>query len=275
MKEPLRCLSMGWGVQSFTIAAMMALDELPRVDVLIHSDTEHEKQETYEFARQWTPWLGEHGLTVATVRSANTNVKRPEWRDGGVMIPVFTIDKAEGTHGQITRQCTGNWKVKPIRTFVRAELERRGIRKEPGAVEMWMGISADEWPRIRTSDVKYITNVYPLVDRNITRNGCLTWLAQHGFPTPPKSACTFCPYHSIAAWKELKRKGGPERKGGPDWDEAVAVDAEMREVRRFHEVYVHPYRVPLEEAVHLPEDDGQLTLELGLEQPCDSGHCWT
>ena len=35
--EPLRFLSLGWGVQSWTLAAMMALDELPRADYLVHA----------------------------------------------------------------------------------------------------------------------------------------------------------------------------------------------------------------------------------------------
>ena len=65
----LTVLSMGWGVQTWTLAAMMALDEHPRADFLVFADTHHEGQGTYEFAHQWTPWLGEHGLTVVTVEA--------------------------------------------------------------------------------------------------------------------------------------------------------------------------------------------------------------
>ena len=35
-------LSLGWGVQSWTIAAMAALEELPPIDLAIHADTGHE-----------------------------------------------------------------------------------------------------------------------------------------------------------------------------------------------------------------------------------------
>ena len=35
-------LSLGWGVQSWTIAAMAALGELPPIDLAIHADTGHE-----------------------------------------------------------------------------------------------------------------------------------------------------------------------------------------------------------------------------------------
>ena len=78
------------------------------------------------------------------------------------------------------------------------------------SVEMWLGISADEWSRMRTSDAAYIANVYPLVDRRITRKGCIAWLAARGLPTPPKAGCTFCPYHGLAAWADMKRKGGSD-----------------------------------------------------------------
>ena len=50
-------LSMGWGIQSWTLAAMIALGELPPIDLAIHADTGHEAQGTYEHARKWTPWL--------------------------------------------------------------------------------------------------------------------------------------------------------------------------------------------------------------------------
>ena len=47
-------LSLGWGIQSWTIAAMVALGKLPMIDFAIHSDTGHEAQGTYQHARKWT-----------------------------------------------------------------------------------------------------------------------------------------------------------------------------------------------------------------------------
>lgn len=64
-----RAISLGWGVQSWTLAAMSALGELPPVSVAIHADTTHEMQATYEFAATWAPWLEERGVQVATVVS--------------------------------------------------------------------------------------------------------------------------------------------------------------------------------------------------------------
>ena len=271
MKPEIRILSLGWGVQSFTLAAMMALDELPRTDFLIHADTRHERFATYAFVRRWAPWLGEHGLNMVQVTGRRTHVVQPWSNSKSVMIPAFSKDRLNGHRGQVRRQCTHDWKIMPIRRFVRAELGRRSVPLLPGVVESWQGISLDEFHRMRDSDVAYITNIYPLVDRRISRADCVTWLREHDLEVPPKSSCTFCPFRSIESWRVLKREGGP------DWQEALEVDETIRDRRAKAELFVHPHRKPLAEAVTIPEDDGakQLALELGLEQPCDSGHCWT
>lgn len=67
----MKILSLGWGVQSFTLAAMSALGELEPIDAAIHSDTGYESQLTYEFAKRWTGWLEDHGVKVVTVHGTN------------------------------------------------------------------------------------------------------------------------------------------------------------------------------------------------------------
>lgn len=267
---PLKVLSMGWGIQTWTLAAMMALDECPRADVLVFADTHHEGQGTYDFARQWAPWLGEHGLDVVTVEGKRTEVVLQDWRtNGAVLIPAYSVASKTGAEGQLRRQCTQSWKITPIRHWIREELTRRGAKPLPGAVECWQGISWDEAQRMRTSNVRYITNVYPLVDRRMSRRDCIVWLDSHHLPVPPKSACTFCPFKSIAMWKELKRQGGA------DWLEAVEVDMNVREKRAKQHglLYVHPARKPLAVAVAIPEDEGayQVSMDIG----CEGGYCMT
>ena len=154
----------------------------------------------------------------------------------------------------------------PIRRFVRAELALRGVARSPGVVEMMMGISLDEWQRMRTSDVRYIINVYPLVERRMRVSDCLAWLEAHGLPAAPRSACTFCPYQSRVRWQAMKREDGP------DWAEALAVDAAIRDRRPMHgPLYVHVARRPLAEAVSIPEDVG--AEQLGFDALCDGGVC--
>ena len=189
------------------------------------------------------------------------------WSDS-VMIPAFSVDQADGSHGQIHRQCTGAWKIRPIRQWLRGVLADRGLGTSPGVVQMQMGISLDEWQRMRTSDVRYIVNAYPLVERRLAVADCLEWLTVHGLPVAPRSSCTFCPYKSVRHWQELKRTGGP------DWAEAVQVDESIRGRRPKHgPLYIHPMRRPLAEAVSIPEDIG--AQQMDFDSLCDGGICGT
>ena len=256
-------LSLGWGVQSWTIAAMVALGELPPIDLAIHADTGHEGQKTYEHASKWTPWLEERGVGVVTVQPANQQIVREDWGIGSIHVPAYTLGKQDASHGQIKRQCTKHWKLQPIRSHLRTLLPPR---PKPGAVECWQGISLEEYTRMRSSDVKYIENVYPLVELRMTRGDCISWLRGKGLDVPPKSSCVFCPHHNLAAWRNLKRQGGP------DWDNAVYVDQNIRDRRGDFTLFLHPARVPLEEAVRIPEDYG--AEQLALDIPCDGGVCF-
>ena len=266
----MKILSLGWGVQSFTLAAMVALGELEPIDFAVHADTTWERKQTYEFAARWTPWLEERGIGLVTAVADNTNPIRSysgktlgDYQ--GVAIPAFTLNGNE--RGQVRRQCTQDWKINAIRKAVTAELQRRALPKSPGQVEQWLGISEDEWHRAKDSDVKYITHRYPLLERGMRRVDCVTWLERNGLEVPGKSACVFCPYHNRLAWEEMKRNE-PE-----DWAVAVEIDLQIRNVRPPYPLFVHSARIPLTEAVNIPEDKGYSQLGL-LDAECDSGHCF-
>jgi len=162
MGQPLKILSLGWGVQSWTIAAMTALKELPPIDYAVFADTGHEYQATLAHAAKWTPWLEELGVRVITVHSDRQDVVREDWSNS-ILIPAFTTDAATGKHGQVMRQCTHDWKIAPIRRFIRTIIQN----PKPGSVWSFQGISFDEWHRMKSSDVKYIVNLYPLVELKI------------------------------------------------------------------------------------------------------------
>ncbi len=123
----------------------------------------------------------------------------------------------------IRRQCTADYKLVPIRRKLR-ELVGLAGRRSPKwpVVEQWIGVSLDESLRMKPSAEDWQVNRWPLVERRMTRRDCLLWLARHGYPEPPKSACIGCPFHSDAAWRRL-------RDGDPDaWADAVAVDRAIR-----------------------------------------------
>jgi hypothetical protein len=237
----MKILSLGWGVQSFTLAAMVAFGDLQPIDAAIHADTTHESSHTYQFAERWTGWLEAHGVKVITLKAKDAEAIN---RFGGVMIPVY-IDNP--TQGKFSRQCTTNWKVRNIRRWLQAN--RNGQ-----LVEQWLGISLDEFQRMRDSDVQYITNQWPLIDKKMTRADCVKYLQFHGLEIPNKSACTFCPFRRTAEWRATM--DNPE-----DRAEAVAVDNLIRKARPPYDLFIHPSRKPLAQVDFRTEQEkGQMSL---------------
>lgn len=256
----MRTISLGWGVQSFTLAVMSALGNIAPVDVAIHADTTHERSATYDFAAKWAPWLESRGVRVVTVGENDIHafsVLR-ELPGGGteVNIPAHT---ASSGGGMLRRQCTQRWKIAPMRRWLQAN--RNGKQ-----VETLLGISLDEFQRMRDSDVGYITHSYPLIDMRMTRLDCINYLQRHDVDVPVKSSCVFCPFHNKAAWREMAKENGD------DWRKAVAVDEALRKVRPPYDLFVHSSRVPLAEVdMRSPEDFGQLAM---FDESCDSGYCF-
>ena len=273
----MRIISLGWGVQSFALAAMSALGELPKVDAAIHADTTHERAETYAFARKWTPWLEERGVRVVTVKGKTGRLASVR-NDAttSVMIPAFTTYPEGAESGLLRRQCTHDWKIMPIRRWLQAN--RRIPTEHPIAteldkaigddfevtsfklekIEQWLGITLDEVTRMKPSNVQYISNEYPFIeylDRPWTRGMVIKWLVENGLEVPVKSSCIFCPYHDRGTWRELKLSGNG------DWQKALEVDEAIRDKRPGYRCYLIPQRIPLIEADFSNEEDhGQLSL---------------
>lgn len=115
----LRVISLGAGVQSTTLALMVAEGELPPVDCAIFSDTMHEPRKVYAHLA----WLQEHGrlpFPVHTISNGDlweSAVRLRRRRDGNKSylktgLPVFTLKNDE--RGRGGRQCTADFKIEPI-----------------------------------------------------------------------------------------------------------------------------------------------------------------
>lgn len=243
----MRVISLGWGVQSFTLAAMAALGDIEPVDYAVFADTRYESILTYRFAVKNMGWLKEHGVNFQMVRGKDNPIVIS--RGGGeIYIPAFT-ESNNASGGMLRRQCTQRWKVAPIRRFIQSQ--RNG---QP--VDMLLGISADEWQRMRDSNVKYITNSYPLIDKKMSRTDCMRWLDEHGLEIPPKSACYFCPFHTTKEWDRIKQTS--------DWEKVVETDRMIRNARPSAlglRLYLHASRQPIDEVdFRSAEEKGQMTL---------------
>lgn len=236
MSVELTVISLGWGVQSFGLAAMVALGELPPVDYAIHADTGWERHETYEFAERWTPWLEARGIPIITVQ-ASTHVR--DVAGDGIIPPFFTRGLKDD--GQLYRICTDRWKIRPMQRWIRQELRRRGVDKAPGAVDQFIGFTLDEQHRAKSSKVQYITNHYPFLERKMTRQDVIMWLMRAGLDVPVKSACIICPFRRWQTWREI------QLSDNGDWQKAIEIDRAIRYKRPDYLCYVYDDRKPLED----------------------------
>ena len=187
-----------------------------------------------------------------------------------VDIPVYLKGREGEGDGIGRRQCTDNYKIRPIRRRIRELLGlRRGQRVPSGvSVELWLGISTDEAIRMKPSRDRWITNRYPLIEAGMSRSDCTDWRPARYDRPLERSACLACPFQSRHRWVETKRRW-PEL-----FAEAVQIDANLREGLALDKTpYLHTLRMPLAEAVTLDEAemaaDGHRD---GFGNECE-GHC--
>ena len=164
---------------------------------------------------------------------------------------------------QIGRQCTNKYKIRACMDMLR---EKYGAsHKKP--IGQWLGITTDEFTRMTTSPIKASVLMYPLIDLGLSREDCEDYLDEQGFPVPPKSSCTSCPYHSNALWNTLS-DGQIEESA--DFEERniqmIANDPKLKYLPYFSNgVRVHNSMQPIDERPF----ENKPTEE--TEHPCVSG----
>lgn len=280
-RRRLEVISLGAGVQSTTLALMAAKGELPRPDVALFADTGWEPRAVYDHLARL-----EAALPYPVLRVSEGNLRDDLLNPGRqfAAIPYFTqrdpgpcglcaasgrVDgerctRCNGTghdngRGVGRRQCTGEYKLTPIRRALRVLLGASApdYRRVPTgrAATQWVGFSTDEVGRAnRRKDshgVQYLDTRYPLLEADIdmSRADCERWLRRHGWEAR-KSACIGCPFHGNRQWREL-RDHDPA-----GWADAIEVDRAIRrggsgsaeDAALNGEAYLHRSFLPLEVA---------------------------
>lgn len=269
---PLRILSLGAGVQSTTVALMMIRGDIEPADHVVFADTGWEPKRVYEHLQWLEKLLAQTNMKFHRVSSGNLRddlMRGSEEKKRVASLPYHTLD-ANGKRGMTRRQCTMEYKIEPLNRKAR---ELAGIqprkRYSEHLVTTVIGISSDEVERMRDASFAWMRNEYPLIDLGMTRVDCLQWCEQHGYPTPPRSACIGCPFKSRDEWRIV-------RDNETDWADAVQVDRHIR-TQAFRQktglksqLFLHKSAVPLEEAdLRTPEEYGQFSL---FNQECE-GMC--
>lgn len=261
----VRTVSYGGGVQSTALLVLAARNEIPhRLMVFANVGDRAENPETIAYFRDHArPFAAEHGIKLVQRRWVDRHGNERDlfddlWRQKrSLTIPL------RDTGGFSPRKCTERYKIQVVARYLR---DHHNATVEDPA-EVALGISTDEIQRAKPGvdrGFPWTYKTYPLLDLGISRPECLRIVADAGLPKPPKSSCWFCPFQSVEQWRQ-------RRRNNPDlWEQAVELDAEMRERHvnlRGDVAGLAHATLTIDEAV-----DDQLAL---FGDDCDSGWCFT
>jgi hypothetical protein len=245
-----RFVSLGAGVQSSALLLMLDAGELPGPlpEAALFADTGWEPAAVYDqldYLERTVRRIPIHRVSAGSIRDQLLDHAAGRGRFAS---PPLHIRAPNGDQGKLRRQCTREFKIEPIRRWLR---ERGYGPKRP--VLQLLGITLDEVERMSPSRVKWTAVAWPLIDARMTRASCLAWMENHGHPEPPKSACIGCPFRSRFGWGTLT----PSER-----DDAIEVDAAIRHLPKMHgTVYLHRECRPLSEIdLRSPEERGQLSV---------------
>ena len=261
----MEIISYGGGVQStamIVLAAQGRIDATHAVFANVGDDSEHPA--TLEYVRNVAaPWAAAHGVEVVEIKRIKRTGEIETLRGrlekvGGASIPIPVYFSGGAPGG---RACTSDFKIRVIGKWLKAH----GASKANQAI-VNIGISLDEIQRIGSKYVEpYEVPTYPLVDLRMTRQDCMNLIESVGLPVPPKSSCFFCPFHTLAKWREMKRDE-PEI-----FESAVTLEKNINTKRAAagkDEVFLSRTLRPLSEVT-----EAQADLWSVMDDSCDSGYC--
>jgi hypothetical protein len=293
-----RILNLGAGTQSSVVMFLMERGELPRADYALFADTGWEPKAVYEHL----DWLkARTTIPIVTVRAGNIyddamesqvswskeaskegarrwasmplyvlnnqrHVKGPGQTLWGMDTETYVKDLDVPDEGKIKRQCSAEYKIDPIRKWIKKNIfglqSRDRWPTEPSVVQVF-GISHDEQSRMKAPE-SWAMFDYPLVDRRWHRLRVIQW-AEENYPdhTFPRSACCGCPFHDNTEWRSI-------RDTDPNgWAQAVALDEKIRNTGGMRgQVYLHRSCTPLADADLQAPDTRKTLMDAGMENEC-------
>ncbi|TPN85809.1 hypothetical protein [Aquimarina algicola] len=237
-------ISLGAGMQSTDLLLRGLEGEFGEVPThAIFSDTGNEPKGVYTYLEWLIGYVSrEYNFTIEVISKGNiyrdmiAYVDKERKRPSG--IPLFVKNPKTGKKGILKRQCTWDYKIRPIRKHIRTLLP------EAKKVSLWLGISYEEMERMKKANVKWITHRFPLIEKRIRRIDCIQNFKAKKLPVPIRSSCVICPYHSDKYWLWIYEH---ERDS---FDAAVVLDEKIRHYPGIQdECFLHESRKPLKEVI--------------------------
>lgn len=320
MSEPtLRVLSLGGGTQSCALALMSAAGDLPKLDHIVFADTQGELPETYAYIDYLRSVVEPAGipLHIVTAGSLEQALLSDQPTSANPTPPAHVLNP-DGTKGRVGNyRCSYDYKRRRVDRKVKELCGGRGAWKR-STVEQWIGFSLDETGRMkqatmcrcghnRTAKVGKIVvkihdefgcarctcqqydpwqvNRWPLIELEMKRDDTIRWFAANAHPTPPRSACWFCPNSGNERWQSLRAEHPDLFERACAIDDAIRVDAGFNKRGKVQYAgvnFLHASLVPLRHAdlrtsrqVTLDSGQGELFDADALAMDCQAGVCFT
>jgi len=216
MNNILNVISLGAGKQS-SYMLLNALDGKYGIipDFAIISDTGCEPDYVYSYLDWLESYVKEkYNFDIVRVTAGDIMSDTIAYLNGKRQRVATLPLRLGGSGGLIMRQCTNDYKIAPLRKYLQSVRDGKKVR-------LWIGISLDEIERIKTSNVKYIENYYPLIENRITIDEIINWFKVNNIREAGKSACLICPFHSDKYWTVFKKQYPKEFEKACKFDDAI------------------------------------------------------
>ena len=157
-------------MNSVALMVVLLREELP-LDEAVFADTGGEVPETYQYLETARQYLEDHEIPLTVVSKRGRSLYETAWDRR-----VFP--------SAIWRWSTRDFKIAPI---------QRHYRSLDVHINQYLAIAWDEVHRMKDSRVEYVTNLYPLIDRRLTRADCVGIIQEAGLPIPQRSSWFLLP----------------------------------------------------------------------------------
>lgn len=276
----MNILNLGAGVQSTTLYLMFLRGEItPQIDYAIFADTGIEPRPVYEHI-EWMKSLSGPEIRVVSQGNLGDDLSRGVNSTGQrfATVPAYLKKPDTSKRGQQRRQCSFEYKVRPIDRDIRALLGIQPRKRWPKGLRITQcyGFSFDEGGRAARlqrrfrEEKPYVDLRFPLIENMMTRADCISYLQDKVPHQTPRSACTICPYRRDPEWAWL------QQNDPAGWEYAVRMDKRIREPgvicnRRLQsQMYLHDSLVPLGEVkLDLRPKPRDLQLSMSFAVECE------
>lgn len=182
-------VSYGGGTNSTALLILLQRRKITP-DAILFADTGGERAETYSYIEYFNKWLQKNGMPQITIVKYKTkdgvNLTLEEDIINNKTLPAIAFG---------WKTCSQKFKIQPQVKWIKENFPKEEIK-------MLIGFDASERRRMKENPERLFTNIYPLIEDQVTREDCIKIILDTGLCLPNKSSCFFCP--NMKSWEILK-----------------------------------------------------------------------